>query len=61
MKRNVFSKLNKLFYASSVHSDLESIYTVVVILKGTVLKSTMPTITIKRRLFKDYFGDIIFN
>ncbi|KRX87930.1 Phenylalanine--tRNA ligase beta subunit [Trichinella pseudospiralis] len=31
---------------------------VVVILKGTVLKSTMPTITIKRRLFKDYFGDI---
>ncbi|KRZ12096.1 Phenylalanine--tRNA ligase beta subunit [Trichinella zimbabwensis] len=31
---------------------------VVVILKGTVSKSTMPTITIKRRLFKDYFGDI---
>ncbi|KRZ73200.1 Phenylalanine--tRNA ligase beta subunit [Trichinella papuae] len=30
----------------------------VVILKGTVSKSTMPTITIKRRLFKDYFGDI---
>ncbi|KRX45558.1 Phenylalanine--tRNA ligase beta subunit [Trichinella murrelli] len=30
----------------------------VVILKGTVSRSTMPTITIKRRLFEDYFGDI---
>ncbi|KAL1242451.1 Phenylalanine--tRNA ligase beta subunit [Trichinella spiralis] len=30
----------------------------VVILKDTVSRSTMPTITIKRRLFEDYFGDI---